>query len=111
MENNIPNRILELVIAIQQIPAPTFEEAERAAFMRARFLEEGLQDAGMGEAGNVLARLPGGDAKPLIVSAHLDTVFPRETDLHIRWDAERIHGPGIGDNSMGLGALFGILGL
>jgi tripeptide aminopeptidase len=109
MENNDMSRMLEMAIAIQQIPAPTFEEEERAKFVYARFLEDGLQDVSIGEAGNVLARLPGGDAQPLIVSAHLDTVFPRETDLPLRRDAERIHAPGIGDNSLGLAALFGIL--
>lgn len=108
MRDEVVNRVIELAVEIQQIAAPTFEEKERAGFVRGRFLAEGLQDAGMDEAGNVFGRLPGGDAPPLVVSAHLDTVFPRGTDLRLRRDAERIHGPGIGDNSMGVAALLGL---
>ena len=55
--NNLALKLLDLAIAIQQIPAPTFHEAERAAFVRARFAEEGLQDVEIDSAGNVYARL------------------------------------------------------
>jgi acetylornithine deacetylase/succinyl-diaminopimelate desuccinylase-like protein len=109
MDDKMLNRILEMTIAIQQISAPTFEEGERAAFMQARFQELGLQNVGMDEAGNVLACLPGGNAKPLVMSAHLDTVFLGGTDLTLKRDEGRIYGPGVGDNSMGLAALFGVL--
>ena len=47
--------------------------------------------------------------RPLIVSAHLDTVFPIETDLTVQRKKNRITGPGIGDNSMGVGALIGLV--
>jgi acetylornithine deacetylase/succinyl-diaminopimelate desuccinylase-like protein len=119
MKDEIVTRLLELAIAIQQIPAPTFFEGLRADFVRARFLAEGLQDVTLDEAGNVLARLPGRgrDLPPLVVSAHLDTVFSHETELRIARDpssslragSKRIHGPGIGDNSIGVAALFGLL--
>lgn len=108
MTDEISERLIELAIAIQQIPAPTFDEGERAEFVRGKFLEEGLRDVTMDAAGNVLGRLPGGNAPPLVVSAHLDTVFPRETDLRLTRDPNRIHGPGIGDNSIGVAALLGI---
>jgi len=109
MKEEIVERVIELAVAIQQIPAPTFEEKERAEFVRGRFLEEGLRDVELDAAGNVFTRLAGGDAKPLVVSAHLDTVFPRGTDLRVTRDAERIRAPGIGDNSIGVAALFGLL--
>jgi acetylornithine deacetylase/succinyl-diaminopimelate desuccinylase-like protein len=64
----------------------------------------------MDETGNVFARLIGkGEGKPLIVSAHLDTVFPGETDLRVTRGSELIHGPGLGDNSLGVATLFGLL--
>ncbi|MBL0346507.1 M20/M25/M40 family metallo-hydrolase [Candidatus Villigracilis affinis] len=65
----------------------------------------------MDSLGNVYARLPGKQkkAKPLIVSAHLDTVFPTSISLQVKKEAERILAPGIGDNSLGVAALFGIL--
>jgi tripeptide aminopeptidase len=105
-------RLLDLVIQIQQIPAPTFSEARRAQFVKGLFETEGLQDISIDELHNVYARLPGdGNAKPLIASAHMDTVFPLETDLAVMKNKDRISGPGIGDNSLGVAALFGLIWL
>lgn len=102
-------KLVDLAIHIQQIAAPPFGEQARAAFVRERFLEEGLADVSRDEIGNVYARLPGkGRGRPLIAVAHLDTVFPAETDLTVNRDAKRVHGPGIGDNSLGVAALFGL---
>ncbi len=101
-------RVLTLALAVQQIPAPTFHEEQRAAFVRQRWEAEGVaveQD----EVGNVYAHLPGrGEAPPVVVSAHLDTVFPLETDLTVRHEGDRWYGPGLGDNSLGVAALFGL---
>jgi tripeptide aminopeptidase len=103
-------RLLDLAVEIQQIPAPTFNEARRAAFVRDLFASEGLSDVQLDTAGNVLARLPGArQIAPLLVSAHLDTVFPEETDLAANWAGGRIYGPGIGDNSLGVAALLGLV--
>ena len=105
-------RLLDLTVEIQQIPAPTFAETQRANFVKGLFETEGLDDVSMDEAGNVFAHLPGKDeVKPLIVSAHLDTVFPIETDLRVRIKKDRITGPGIGDNSIGVAALIGLVWL
>src|SRR6266496_209946 len=110
MMNDIVNRVIELAMQIQQIPAPTLHEGKRAEFLCKLFSKEYLQDVGMDETGNVLARLPGeGQARPLIISAHMDTVFPFETDLRITRDIHVIRGPGLGDNSTGVAALFGLL--
>ena len=110
---SIAERVIERAIEIQQISAPTFDESQRAEFARAKFIEEGLGDVSLDEAGNVYGRLQvkGGrsNIKPLIVSAHLDTVFPREIDLEIKREGEKIFGPGLGDNSLGVAALFGLL--
>jgi tripeptide aminopeptidase len=102
--------LLDLALQIQQIPAPTFDEARRAEFIRMRFAAEGLANVQTDSTGNVLARLPGnGSGLPLIISAHLDTVFPLETDLTSRRDFDKISAPGIGDNALGVAALFGLL--
>ena len=109
MPTTLSEQVLELALAIQQIPAPTFQEEKRAAFIRERFLAEGFADVAIDEAGNVYARLPGsGQARPLVVSAHLDTVFPIATSLQAACEPERITAPGIGDNSLGLAGLFGL---
>lgn len=70
---------------------------------------ESLQDVSMDANHNVYARLPGRtDSKPLIVTAHLDTVFSaRNPGLERTHD--RISGPGIGDNSLGVAALMGLV--
>lgn len=108
---DLSNRVLELAIQIQQIPAPTFSEGQRGEFVRDLFLKEKLKDVSMDSLGNVFARLPGKQkkAKELIVSAHLDTVFPPSINLQVKREAERVIAPGIGDNSIGVAALFGIL--
>ncbi len=101
-------RVLQRALDIQRIPAPTFHEEQRADFVRQCWADEGVhveQDA----VGNVYARLPGqGAAPPLVVTAHLDTVFPFDTDLTVRQEGERLYGPGLGDNSLGVAALFGL---
>jgi acetylornithine deacetylase/succinyl-diaminopimelate desuccinylase-like protein len=108
--NDFVKRVVELAIQIQQIPAPTFQEQKRAEFIHQLFAREQLQDTCIDETGNVLARLPGrGQGKPLIISAHMDTVFPAETDLSVKRGSELVHGPGLGDNSMGVAALFGLI--
>ena len=110
-----PSNLLDLAIQIQQIPAPTFAEGQRGEFVRDLFLKENLKDVSMDSLGNVYARLQGPGkqkkAKPLIVSAHLDTVFPTSINLQVthREEAGKIVAPGIGDNSLGVAALFGIL--
>lgn len=107
MDPTLIEQILNLAVSIQQIPAPTFNEARRAAFVYDRFRLEGLLDVTRDEAGNVYARLPGeGSARPLVVSAHLDTVFPEETALTISRSPHKIAGAGIGDNALGVAGLF-----
>jgi acetylornithine deacetylase/succinyl-diaminopimelate desuccinylase-like protein len=107
------SHLIELAIQIQQIPAPTFAEGPRAEFVRQRFQAEGLKDVSLDSLGNVYARLEGKNkpTPPLVVSAHLDTVFPPETNLRLTRDSKRVHGPGIGDNSMGVAALIGLVWL
>ncbi len=112
MDNDYLNRLLVLALQIQQIPAPTMDETERAEFVRGLFVQEGLLDVAVDVVGNVFGRLPGkGTDRPLIISAHLDTVFPRNISLHATREESRIYGPGIGDNSMGVAALYGLLWL
>jgi acetylornithine deacetylase/succinyl-diaminopimelate desuccinylase-like protein len=100
--------VAELARRVCEIPAPTFEEAERAAFVRERFAALGL-DARGDEAGNVTARRAGRRrGAALLLAAHTDTVFPRGTALAVRERAGRLYGPGIGDNSLAVAALLAL---
>jgi acetylornithine deacetylase/succinyl-diaminopimelate desuccinylase-like protein len=107
---SLTDRVLELALSIQQIPSPTFQEEKRAAFVRDRFQAEGLAEVSIDPIGNVYARLPGrGTSHPLVVTAHMDTVFPMPTSLYAKREPERIAAPGIGDNSLGVAGLFGLV--
>ncbi|HQY93860.1 M20/M25/M40 family metallo-hydrolase [Caldilinea sp.] len=105
--NEAPEQLIELSIAIQQIAAPTGDEAQRAAWVADALRRFGYtveSDA----LHNVYACAQGATRAPaLVVSAHTDTVFPAGTDLAIRRDARhrRIFGPGLGDNSLGVASL------
>jgi tripeptide aminopeptidase len=109
--SSLIQRVLDLACEIQQIPAPTFAEGDRSAFLAQRFAAEGLSDVAQDALGNVFARLPGlsSDIRPVLVTAHMDTVFPAGTPLTLTRQADRIAGPGIGDNSLGVAGLFGLL--
>lgn len=101
---------LEEQVTLARIPAPPFGEAERGAYVRERFEAVGLTDAATDEVGNVVARMAPGrptraSATPLLLSAHLDTVFPADTPLQLRRNGARISIPGIADNARGLAAL------
>lgn len=90
-------------IALTEIPAPPFKEAARAAAYRDMFAARGLQDVEIDEEGNVLGLMKGrGGGGLVIVSAHLDTVFPEGTDVKVRREGEKLFAPGVGDDSAGL---------
>lgn len=104
----LAQRVLQRTLEIQRIPAPTFHETQRAAFVLNQWHQEGLE-AFQDAVGNVYARVPGqGRARPLVISAHLDTVFDHNTPLTVRQRGVRWYGPGIGDNSLGVAGLFGV---
>jgi len=94
------SELVREVIAVCQIPAPTFHEAERAAYVERRMKEIGLVEVRRDATGNVIGRLRGRGAGPsLLIAAHLDTVFPPGTDVTVRQDGDVLRAPGVGDNS------------
>lgn len=112
LPNHLIASILELTCTIQAIPAPTFHETQRSAFFLKQLANLNLADVQIDPLGNVLARLPGsGNSRPLVISAHMDTVHPLETLLTTRQLDDRIIGPGIGDNALGQAALIGLVRL
>ncbi len=99
------NRFLDWIGTIQQIPAPTFHEGQRAAYIQFEFVRLGISEVIQDDSGNVLARWPGGNAKPLVISAHLDTVHSSAAPLPLERTDVRLTGPGVADNSTSLAAL------
>ncbi len=104
-------RVIQHAIDIQQIPAPTFDETQRASFVQARFEALGVEEVYVDALNNVYGCLRGADpARPgVLLSAHTDTVFEAATDLSIRRENDLISGPGLGDNSIGVAGLLGLL--
>jgi tripeptide aminopeptidase len=105
--------IIEWIISIQQIPSPTFAEAEIARFVESAFVSLGLENVHQDSLHNVYGRLKGtdpGSRKPIVISAHCDTVFPAHTNLKIHRDDKFIYGPGIGDNATGVAGLLAVAG-
>ncbi|MBA2524636.1 MAG: M20/M25/M40 family metallo-hydrolase [Pyrinomonadaceae bacterium] len=101
--------ITEEQIRICSIPAPPFDEKRRADYLCDRFSEIGLEKARIDEEGNCLALRRGRSLSPLlVVSAHLDTVFPSGTNFTVRRTANKLWAPGISDDGCGLVALIAI---
>lgn len=102
---------LETQIELTEIPAPPFGEEVRGRRMAQMMSELGLVDGETDAEGNVLAWYPspGRGPRPVVLSAHLDTVFPEGTDVRVRRTADRLEGPGIGDDGRGLAALLAIV--
>ena len=97
------------LIQFTEIPAPPFEEAARAARYAELLGGAGLDDVSMDAVGNVIAwRRGSGDGETVAIVAHLDTVFPPETDVSVRRQGDRLYAPGIGDNTRGLVLLLNV---
>jgi acetylornithine deacetylase/succinyl-diaminopimelate desuccinylase-like protein len=98
------------LVRICEIPAPPFKERERGGYLAARFAELGLADVHTDSEGNVIGFYRGECEEPLLVmSAHLDTVFPEGTDVRVRRVGSRLCAPGIADDTAGLAALIGLI--
>jgi tripeptide aminopeptidase len=104
-------RSLEEQKRITEIPAPPFKEKVRAEYYLKRMQELGFKDASIDSEGNVIALRKGtaGGRPKLVVSAHLDTVFPEEVDVTVKEKDGVINAPGIGDDSRGLAALLSLV--
>jgi len=96
---------LDTQIAVTEIPAPPFHEAARGEFVRRRLEGSGCRDVSTDDVGNILAWLGPTTPPPLVVSAHLDTVFPPGTDVSVTRSNGRLMGPGISDDGRGLAAI------
>jgi acetylornithine deacetylase/succinyl-diaminopimelate desuccinylase-like protein len=98
------------LIELTEIPAPPFEEQARAERFAEMLREAGLTDVVIDDVGNAIGRRPGRTGERVVgYSAHLDTVFPADTDVTVRFDDEKMYAPGIGDNTRGLVTVLGVL--
>jgi tripeptide aminopeptidase len=107
--------VLELTALISAVPSPTGEETAKSLLVERLFATAGLtteRDA----IGDVVGVIPGrppsrAGSSRLVVAAHIDTVFPIGTPLEVRRSAERLSGPGVGDNSIAVAAAIKLVDL
>jgi tripeptide aminopeptidase len=102
------NWINEEQSRLTEIPAPSFQEEKRAAAVKTLLADQGL-GVQTDKIGNVIGELRGANEKEIILlTAHLDTVFPAGTDIKVQHEANRLIAPGISDNGTGLVSLIAI---
>ena len=96
-------RTIDDQVKICEVEAPPFQEAKRAELYASMFRDAGLRNVRIDAEGNVIGERPGASARPnVVLSAHLDTVFPRGTNVKVRRDGYVLRGPGVGDDCRGL---------
>lgn len=102
---------IETLITLTEIPAPPFAETERALAFLEMLNLAGVDSSYIDQVGNVIALRKGSapKASTLVISAHLDTVFPEGTNVQVQQAGDTLRAPGIGDDTRGLAALLAIL--
>ena len=97
-------------VRLCEIPAPPFKETARGKAYADAFRSLGLKNVRIDKEGNVLGERPGAAQRPhLVFSAHLDTVFPEETDVKVKREGTVLRGPGIGDDCRGLAVVLAVI--
>ena len=97
-------------IRITEIPAPPFMEQVRAEYYLEQMRVRGLPNAYIDTEGNVIGIREGtGEGRLFAIAAHLDTVFPMETDVTVEFRDGRYYAPGIGDDGRGLTVLLTLI--
>jgi acetylornithine deacetylase/succinyl-diaminopimelate desuccinylase-like protein len=102
-------RFVRELITLTEIPAPPFKEQARAAAFLEMLRASGLADVEMDAEGNVMGVRRGADRTTLAVLAHLDTVFPEGTDVHVKREGTKLRAPGVGDDTRGLALMLTII--
>jgi len=113
-----PKTIMDWQMEVVAIPAPPFGEQARAAWLADRFVEAGLTDVHTDDVGNVLGFIYPSSHNVestghiVVVSAHLDTVFPAGTRIHPsltqKDGSDRLEAPGACDNGAGIAGLLAL---
>lgn len=93
----------ELLCTLARLPAPTGAEEARAVFCRDWLRAQGMPQARIDEAGNVVCLVGYPDARDLAVfAAHTDIVFPDTDALPMHEADGKLYAPGIGDDTANL---------
>lgn len=100
---------LDQQVTLCEIPAPPFMETARGVYFAQQLTALRLTSVRVDGEGNVIGELRGTGAGPTVVlSGHLDTVFPEGTDVKVTREGTMLRGPGIGDDCRGLAATLAV---
>ena len=103
----IKETVITNIILTGQVPAPTFKEKARSQVFLDRLAELQVDECTTDGYRNPIGVIRGTNEtkKPIFVVAHLDTLFGKDVDHHYRVKKNAIVGPGLTDNSIGVGVL------
>lgn len=97
-------------IELTEIPAPPFQETARGLHFAEMVRQAGADSVWIDEVGNVLALLRGSEGERTVaLNAHLDTVFPAETDVSVVVRGDTLLAPGISDDTRGVALIWRVL--
>lgn len=101
---------IEDQISLTEVEAPPFHEEARAEYFARQLKDLGLKNVRIDGIGNVIGVRPGsGNGPRLVLGAHLDTVFPKGTNVKVRRENGILYAPGISDDARGLAVLLEVL--
>jgi acetylornithine deacetylase/succinyl-diaminopimelate desuccinylase-like protein len=100
--------VVELTAKVAEVPSPTGDEGAKSRLVEGLYQAESLRTS-RDALGDVVATIPGrlapsAGGRPLLVAAHIDTVFPLGTPLDVSRTGDEMAGPGVGDNSVAVAA-------
>ncbi|QNI34880.1 M20/M25/M40 family metallo-hydrolase [Alloacidobacterium dinghuense] len=92
------------------VAAPPFGEGPRAEWLCGKFRELELDDVGLDGIGNAVGVYRGEESGGacVLLSAHIDTVFPADTPIEPQLNGTRLTAPGACDNGAGVAALLAV---
>jgi acetylornithine deacetylase/succinyl-diaminopimelate desuccinylase-like protein len=94
------DRFVDEMVMLTEIPAPPFGEKQRAEAYAKLLREVGLEKVEIDAEGNAMGLWRGRNRAPLLaVAAHLDTVFPADTNVTVKRVGTTLRAPGIGDDT------------
>jgi tripeptide aminopeptidase len=103
-------QIMRWQIELVSVAAPPFGEKARAEWLCARFQELGLEEIRLDGIGNVLGIKNSAHSteRAILISAHIDTVFPAGTPIIPIVKGTRLEAPGACDNGAGVVCLLAL---
>lgn len=104
---SISDTIITNIVLIGQIPSPTFHEEKRAEILLERMSQSGVDQCTTDSFQNPIGIIRGTDRikPPIFVVAHIDTFVEKDIDHNYTVKKNSITGPGVLDNSTGVGVL------